>query len=73
MKAQQDLHEFQIEQMRINEERRHQEVLKQSAPPSPAPPASQKVRDGEDMHGIISGLEQQKIGMSMSFAAFVTA
>ena len=59
VKAKQDLHAFQIEQMRLVEEMRHADKKK---PPSPDPAASRKVAETDDVQGIISGLESQKIG-----------
>ncbi len=59
VKAQQDLHTFQIEQMRVLEEMRHAD---KKAPPSPDPAASRKAAESDGLQGIISGLEQQKIG-----------
>ncbi|KAK9865382.1 hypothetical protein WJX84_001458 [Apatococcus fuscideae] len=56
VKAQQDLHEFQIEQMRHNE-------VKQSAPTPQPPAASHAAPEADGVQGVISGLEQQKIGV----------
>ena len=61
VKAQQDLHEFQIEQMRHNE-------VKQSAPTPQPPAASHAAPEADGVQGVISGLEQQKIGASFAKA-----